>query len=179
MWNEAVRIEPSSLAFVPDIFKTEEMCNEAVGRNVYTLDNVPDYIMTQKVCNEVVRENPAFFLVPDCFKTQRMCIMALEVFPWQLNDIPDYFNTQRVSDDVVQRDAHSLQFVPDWFVTEEQMKIWDDDDDHYDDNEIIEWCDGYQKRKFQKAKIKEELLPIACIPIVWWIAVCQKMRKKR
>ena len=105
--------------------------------------------------------------------------MALEAFPWQLNDIPDYFNTQRVSDDVVQRDAHSLQFVPDWFVTEEQMKIWDDDDDHYDDNEIIEWCDGYQKRKFQKAKIKEELLPIACILIVWWIVVCQKMRKKR
>ena len=38
------------------------------------------------------------------------------------------------------------------------MKIWDDDDDHYDDNEIIEWCDGYQKRKFQKAKKKRRAL---------------------
>ena len=30
--DEAVHMEPRSLAFVPDPFKTEEMCNEAVRR---------------------------------------------------------------------------------------------------------------------------------------------------
>ena len=47
-----------------------------------------------------------------------MCIMTIEVGPWQLNDIPDYLNTQKMCEDVVQRDAYSLQFIFDWFVTQ-------------------------------------------------------------
>ena len=53
-------------------------------------------------------------------------------------------------DDVVLRDSYSLQFVPDWFVTQRQIKIWDDDDYYYDDDEITEYCNGYHKRKAQK-----------------------------
>ena len=30
MCNEAMRIEPYSLAFVPDCFKTQEMCDKAI-----------------------------------------------------------------------------------------------------------------------------------------------------
>ena len=59
----------------------------------------------------------------------------------------------------------SLQFVPDWFVTQQQFDIWYDNDYvYYNDNEIIEWYKDYEKRKAQKAKIKEELLPIAWHP---------------
>ena len=57
MCDEAVRIEPRSLAYVPNSFKTEDMCNKAEGRDTHTLDNVSDYIMTQKICNEAIREN--------------------------------------------------------------------------------------------------------------------------
>ena len=42
-------------------------------------------------------------------------------------------------------------------MTQEQIKIWRDE--YYD--KAAEWYEGYQKRKTQKAKIKEELLPIA------------------
>ena len=58
----------------------------------------------------------------------------------------------------------SLQFVPDWFVTQQQIDIWYDDDYVYNDNEMIKWYDGYKARKARKAKIKEELLPIAWHP---------------
>ena len=109
-----------------------------------------------------MRENPAaFFLVPDRFKTQKMCIMTLEVDLWQLNYILDFLKTQKMCDGVVRRDPYSLQFVPDWFVAQEQIKICGDDDDYHGDDEIIEWRDGYQICKVQKAKIKEELLSIA------------------
>ena len=118
--------------------------------------------MTEKICNEAVRKSAAaFFLVPDRFKTQEMCIIALEVDPWQLNDIPDYLKTQKMCDDVVRRDPYSLQFVPDCFLSSQQIKKWDDDDEYCDDDELIKCYDGYQKRKAQKAKIKEELMPIA------------------
>ena len=49
----------------------------------------------------------------------------------------------------------SLQFVPDWFVTQQQLKLWHYYNDYCnDDYRLNEWYDGYKKRKAQKSKIK-------------------------
>ena len=50
----------------------------------------------------------------------------------------------------------------------QQIKIWHDNDDYCNDDELIEWYDGYKVRKAQKASIKEELLPIAWHPSRYW-----------
>ena len=63
--------------------------------------------------------------------------------------------------DATEYDISPLRFVPDWFVTQQQIDVWYDDDYWYHDYEIIEWYNDYKKRKAQKAKIKEELLSIA------------------
>ena len=62
----------------------------------------------------------------------------------------------------------SLQFVPDWFVTKQQLKLWYDDDYVYNDNKMIKWYKGYKKRKAQKAQIQKELIPIAWHSSRWW-----------
>ena len=81
--------------------------------------------------------------------------------PWLLQYIPDTFKTQRMCDNAVNHSPYMLEDIPDWFVTRQQInRRYDDDYCYDDDDEIIEWCNGYQKRKAQKAKIKEELLPI-------------------
>ena len=163
MCEEALWIEPRSLAFVTDRLKSKGLYIKAVRRNPYTLNYVPDHLKTQKICNEAMHENPAaFFVVPDRFKTQKMRNDAINVDPWGLYDVPDYLKTQKMCDDIVQRDSYSLQFVPDWFVAQEQLEIWHDD--YFTDDEIIEWYKRYEKRKSQKASIKEELLPIAWHP---------------
>ena len=65
-------------------------------------------------------------------------------------------------------DCFSLQYVPDWFVTQQQVKIWPDDDNGYcKDDELIERYNGYKKRMVQKAKIMEKLMPIASHPSRW------------
>ena len=46
MCDEAVRMEPYSLKFVPDRLKTEDMCIEAVLRKPYTLEYVADRLKT-------------------------------------------------------------------------------------------------------------------------------------
>ena len=68
-----------------------------------------------------------------------MCNEAVEVNPWQLYDVPDFLKTEEMCDDVVRRDSYLLQFVSDWFVTQEQLEIWHDDDDCCTDGELIEW----------------------------------------
>ena len=66
-------------------------------------------------------------------------------------------------DKAVKDDPSSLQSVPDWFHTQQQIDVWYDDDYCCHDDEIIEWYNGYKKRRAHEAKIKEEYL-LALIP---------------
>ena len=64
-------------------------------------------------------------------------------------------------------------------MTQQQLKIWHDDDNcYYGNDKLNKWYDGFQKRKAQKAKITEELLPIAWHPdyVMDW---CMPKDKKR
>ena len=57
------------LAYVPDHFKTEEMCNEAVLVDPWLMYDVPDYLKTQEMCNEVVKKVQwLLFDVPNRFR---------------------------------------------------------------------------------------------------------------
>ena len=130
MCNEATRIEPYSLPFVPDCSKAQEMCDKAIQIDPFTLRHVPDNL-----------------------KTQELCIRGVEAGPGL------------------------LEFVPDWFVTQQQIKISRDDDEYCGDDELIEWYNSYQKRKAQKAKTKEELLPITWHPdrvMEWYMSEDEK-----
>ena len=99
-----------------------------------------------------------------------MCNEVMRTMPDAFHRIPDHFKTQEMCDKAVKNDSSSLEYVSDWFVTKEWMWMWyddhyDDDGDHWDDDEnkdkFFEWFEGYQKCRGQKAKIKEELLSIA------------------
>ena len=127
------------------------------------------------MCSKAMRINLAvFFLIPDQFKTYGMCIKALEVDPWQLKYVTDQYIMQEICDNAVRDDSFSLQFVADWFVTQQQVKLWHNDDDYCNDNEMIKWYHGYQKRKTQKVLIKEELIPIAWHSSRWCMAEDEK-----
>ena len=65
--------------------------------------------------------------------------------PWQVHDVPDHFKTQDMCDKTVRDDSFSLQFVPNWFVTQQQVKLWHDNDDYCNDNKLIEWYKDYKK----------------------------------
>ena len=52
-------------------------------------------------------------------------------------------------DNVVGEVTVLLEYVPDWFVKQQQIDLWDNDDDYYDDDKLIEWYEGHQKLKTQ------------------------------
>ena len=72
------------------------------------------------------------------------------------------------SEKAVDRYLYLLRYVPDWFVTDQQIEISHDNDKYCNDDKPIEWYDGYKTRKARKASIKKELLPIAWIPSRYW-----------
>ena len=82
-------------------------------------------------------------------------------------------------DDTVHRRPWLLEYVTDWFVTLEQLKLRHDDDDHCGHDVIIKWYEGYQKRKAQKVKLEKELMPFTCIHQDGGIGVFLRMRTKK
>ena len=151
MCNEAVQSFPWTLVWVPDQYKTQEMCNKAVQRAPWVLVWVPAWLVTQEMCNEAVQSDP-----------------------WMLEYVPDQYKTQEMYNEAVQSDPEVLEYVPDQFVT--LQKMWYDEFD--DDDVLITWRDAYIKCKSQKAKIKEELMPVAWRPDRWWNWCVSEHEKK-
>ena len=71
MCNEAVRIEPYSLAFVSDHFKTQEMCDKAFEIDPFILWYVSDNLKMEGMCTRAVEAGLGLLeYVPDWFVTQ-------------------------------------------------------------------------------------------------------------
>ena len=54
----------------------------------------------------------------------------------------------------VQENNDLIEYVPDWFVTPKMLE----------ESQEEEWVEALKQRKVQKAKIKEELLPVVWYP---------------
>ena len=103
--TEAART-PCMLKYVPDDFKTQEMCDTAVCVDPGTimflggvllcfpsvlLLLVPDHIRTQGMCEKAAEKNPCLLEdVPDRVLTQ-MCDIAVGMEQWLSRIIPDHF----------------------------------------------------------------------------------------
>ena len=70
MCNEVVHIEPQSLEFIPDHFKTQDMCSKAVEAAPYTLWYVPVHFRMQEMYKRAI-EADLYLLghVPNHLKT--------------------------------------------------------------------------------------------------------------
>ena len=95
--------------------------------------------------------------------------------------VPDQHKAQKMCDKAVEEDQCLLEYVPDWLEKQQHIDLWDDGDYYYDDDKLIEWYEGHQKRKRQKAQIKEELLPVVWHPtrvMDWCLSENEKRRWK-
>ena len=71
-FKKEVRRKPRFLAFVPDIFKTQDMCDNVVCRKPWALKYVPDQYKTQEMRSQAVRNNP--YLLEHIFLKHKKCV---------------------------------------------------------------------------------------------------------
>ena len=78
------------------------MCNEVAANNTYMLRYIPECFKSQEMCDTAIPIKPAkFFPNLARFKTQEMCIEVVEVDQWQLYDVPDHVKVQEMCDKAV------------------------------------------------------------------------------
>ena len=83
MFTEAVCNNLYALRYIPDWFKTGEMCNEAVEACPLQLKYVPDHFKKQGMRNKAVsRDVCKLYYIHDHFKTQEMCDKAVRREPY-------------------------------------------------------------------------------------------------
>ena len=56
MCDKDVNTHPPTIEYVPDQFKTQEMCDKAIDKFVF--DSVPDRQQTQEICDKIVSDDP-------------------------------------------------------------------------------------------------------------------------
>ena len=54
MCDKAVDTYPSTIKFVPECYKTQEMCHRTVHRCIFVIDSLPDKYKTPEICNLAV-----------------------------------------------------------------------------------------------------------------------------
>ena len=74
-----------------------------------------------------------------------MCNEAAGACPWTLENVPNNFKTQGMCNEAVHRGQRNLRHVPDWFVTQQQVKLWHDDTCYCNDDRMIKWYHDHKK----------------------------------
>ena len=73
MFDKAVNTNPSTIEFVLECYKTQEMCYKAVHRCYLVFDSIPDQYNTQETCDTVASlYNLLIVYCFDKYKTQKI-----------------------------------------------------------------------------------------------------------
>ena len=72
------------------------MCEKVVKEySVFMFEYVPDRFKSREMCEQAVKENPYLLqFVPDALKRSEICEKAVSRDPWRLSCVPDRFITQ-------------------------------------------------------------------------------------
>ena len=99
------------------------MCDKAINTYHSTIQFVPDCYKTQEMCDQTVNKCfLAFAYIPDQYKNQEMCDRAISEDAFMLVYCPGKYKTQRMCDEAVYDCLAALKFILDWFVTSKMVK---------------------------------------------------------
>ena len=100
MRNKEIEKDPWVLRFAPFHFWTNVMTNKAIEKYICQMI-MSDYLNTQEVWERVVENNP-----------------------YMLKFVPGHFKIKEMCNKVVKKDdRYFLRYVPNWFVTREQIQM--------------------------------------------------------
>ena len=99
MCDKAINTHSSTIQFVPESYKTQEMCDKTFNKSFF-----------------------AFTYILDRYKTQDMCEPVVSEDPFSVRYIPGQYKTQKICDEAVDDCLAALKFVPDWFVRSKMVE---------------------------------------------------------
>ena len=98
--------------FIPDKYKTQEICLNAFTKNLWALEYIPEYLRTEELFRLAVTQNwKALECIPDEYITPELCELAVIQDGGALEYVPLKLITQELCELAVKSDGESLKFV--------------------------------------------------------------------
>jgi hypothetical protein len=120
----ALRHNGWSLKYVPEAFRTDEMCRIAAAQNGRALGFVPKKLRTEELCRiAVAQDGRALYWVPEDLRTEELCHIAVAQNGGALRYVPEKFRTEDICKVAVAQDGYALAHVPEKLKTDEMCRI--------------------------------------------------------
>jgi len=126
----AIRTEGSNcftaflLFFVPDEYKTQELCSLAVGMEGRAIKYVPLQMRNPELCRKaVVNIFAALEYLDENEKTEELCQMAVRQRGEALEFVPEKFNTKELCTEAVKKEHRMLKFVSEALKTKKLCRL--------------------------------------------------------
>lgn len=120
----AVEQNGMALNFVPEELRTYELCMLALNRDVYAVECVPYKFLTPELCEIAVQQNgKALNFVLEELKTPELCRMAVEQNGMSIFSVPEKYKTPELCRMAVKQNGWVLEFIPDELKTYDLCKI--------------------------------------------------------
>ena len=120
----AVQNDGEALEYVPEELKTPELCLIAVQKYRQALRHVPEKLKTAELCLLAVQSDvggPGIAYVPEALQTEELCLLAIRNDCLAFQDIPEKLKTAEICEAAINKDwSYSLlAYVPAALRTEE------------------------------------------------------------
>ena len=81
-----------------------------------------------------------------------MCREAVSREPCSLAFVLDHFKNREMCEKAFKKYLWLLKYVPDWFVTHQQLKTWHDNNDYCNDDDMMSLSSGMMVIKSERLK---------------------------
>lgn len=117
MADVAVTKNGLSLKHVIAPLRTKELYDKALAQNIGAFDYVPDKFKTQEMCSLALSRYDALKYIPDNFKTEQMCMNAVIRDGWSLEYVPEEMKTYEICVRAMIKTRYVINHVPEKFKT--------------------------------------------------------------
>ena len=125
-WNilEPICLWLNDLKFIPEKYRTKELCELVIKQNGIALEFIPKELITEELCELAVKQNGwSLDFVPEYLKTKEMCKLAVKQSGWAIKYVPEEYITKEMCELAVKNDGYALQYVPEKLITEELCEL--------------------------------------------------------
>lgn len=113
MCLKAVNQNVEAFRYIPDNFKTPEICSFAVSQDPILIYCVPNDRKTEAMCYEaVVKDFRTFLFIPEELRTPNICAAAILEYPKDLKHVPYQSMSYELCELAVSNNPEVIEFVP-------------------------------------------------------------------
>lgn len=106
------------LRWVPNQFRTPEICKNAVINNLYSWDYVPRNLITSELVEAFITSHPdMLMIIPDSLRTPKICEISVRGNGISLENVPPQIITQELCNAAIDSNIEAFGCVPQRFRT--------------------------------------------------------------